>query len=37
MNDLTDERQYDHVSGTSVLDGIPVTIKAVRADVVPRA
>lgn len=36
MNDLTDERQYDHVSGTSVLDGIPVTIKAVRDDVAPR-
>lgn len=26
MNDLTDERSYDHVSGTSILDGIPVTI-----------
>jgi anaerobic selenocysteine-containing dehydrogenase len=33
MNDITDERQYDHVSGTSVLDGIPVTIKAVHGDV----
>lgn len=32
MNDITDERRYDHVSGISVLDGIPVTIKAVRAD-----
>lgn len=29
MNDLADERRYDHVSGTSVLDGIPVTIRAV--------
>jgi anaerobic selenocysteine-containing dehydrogenase len=26
MNDITDEKLYDHVSGTSVLDGIPVTI-----------
>ncbi len=26
MNDITDERLYDHVSGTSVLDGIPVTL-----------
>lgn len=27
MNDLTDEKLYDHVSGTTVLDGIPVTIR----------
>lgn len=27
MNDLTDERSYDHVSGTTVLDGIPVRIR----------
>lgn len=32
MNDVTDERLYDAVSGTSVLDGIPVTIRAFRAD-----
>jgi anaerobic selenocysteine-containing dehydrogenase len=36
MNDLTDERRYDHVSGTSVLDGIPVTIRAVRSTDAPR-
>jgi anaerobic selenocysteine-containing dehydrogenase len=35
MNDLTDERQFDHVSGTSVLDGVPVTIRAIRADAGP--
>ena len=29
MNDLTDERLYDHVSGTTVLDGIPVTIRGI--------
>lgn len=28
MNDVTDERLFDHVSGTSVLDGIPVTVTA---------
>jgi anaerobic selenocysteine-containing dehydrogenase len=27
MNDLADERRYDHVSGTSVVDGIPVTVE----------
>lgn len=32
MNDLTDERLYDHVSGTTVLDGIQVTIRAIRAE-----
>ena len=30
MNDLSDERRYDHVSGTAVLDGIPVTVRALR-------
>ena len=29
LNDLTDERSFDAVSGTSVLDGIPVDITAV--------
>ncbi len=28
MNDVTDERLYDEVSGTSVLDGIPVRVEA---------
>ena len=32
VNDITEERQYDPLSGTSVLDRIPVTIKAVRAE-----
>lgn len=35
MNDLTDERLYDHVSGTTVLDGIPVTIRVIRAPADP--
>jgi anaerobic selenocysteine-containing dehydrogenase len=32
MNDITDERQFDRVSGTSVLDGIPVTIAKVAGE-----
>ena len=28
MNDLTDERRFDQVSGTSVMDGIPVIVQA---------
>jgi len=31
MNDLLDERSYDRVSGTTVLDGIPVTVHAAAA------
>ncbi len=30
MNDVTDERLYDAVSGTSVLDGVPVRVEPVR-------
>ena len=30
MNDVTDERRVDHVSGTSVVDGVPVTIMPVQ-------
>lgn len=37
MNDLTDERRYDHVSGTTVLDGIPVRIAALTSSTSPRS
>ena len=30
MNDLCDERLYDHVSGTSVVDGVPVRVESSR-------
>jgi hypothetical protein len=29
LNDIADERLFDHVTGTSVLDGIPVAVTAV--------
>jgi anaerobic selenocysteine-containing dehydrogenase len=32
VNDITDERLYDHVSGTSVVDGVPVTVARVERD-----
>ncbi|MBT6612239.1 MAG: molybdopterin oxidoreductase family protein, partial [Deltaproteobacteria bacterium] len=28
-NDLTDDKQYDPISGNAVLNGVPVTVKAV--------
>lgn len=37
FNDLSDERLYDRVSGTSVLDGIPVTIRALKSGCPPAA